>query len=129
MEDKKEIYILYFNTRDELIRVDLRKVTYFKAERNYTDVYFLNGHSVTLPTNLMAIEQMLDGEQMRGKTIPFVRLGRSLIVNLSLIIHINILKQELVLSDMRTPSVQRVPVAKDALKKLKDLYNQKEIQK
>lgn len=123
--ENKDIYILYFNTRDELVRVDLRKAGYFRADRNYTDVYFLNGYHVTLPTNLASIEQMLDDDRMKGHTIPFVRLGRSLIVNLSMIVHINILRQELVLSDMITPTVLKVEVSKEALRKLKELYNQK----
>lgn len=122
MNDNKEISVLYFNTRDELIRVDLRKVGFFKADRNYTDVYFLNNHRVTLPTNLMSIEKMLDDDCMRGRTIPFVRIGRSVIVNLSHIIHINVPKQELVLSDMTSPCILKVEVNKEALRKLKDLY-------
>ena len=124
MENKKDIYVLYFNTRDELLRVDLRKVLYFQSERNYTDVYFVNGVHVTLPTGLMAIEQMLDDDKIRGRVIPFVRLGRSLIVNLSYIIRINVAKQELLLSDMHTSGVYKVSVAKEALRKLKDMYNQ-----
>lgn len=122
MNDNKEISVLYFNTRDELIRVDLRKVGFFKADRNYTDVYFLNNHRVTLPTNLMSIEKMLDDDRMRGRTIPFVCIGRSVIVNLSHIIHINVPKQELVLSDMTSPCILKVEVNKEALRKLKDLY-------
>lgn len=122
MEHTKEVSILYFNTRDELLRVDLRKVVYFKADRNYTDVYFLNGYHVTLPTNLHNIELMLEGDKMRGKIIPFVRLGRSLIVNVSMIVHINILRQELVLGDMVSPTICRIPVSRDALKNLKELY-------
>ncbi len=124
MENKKEIYVLYFNTRDELLRVDLRKVLYFQSDRNYTDVYFVNGVHVTLPTGLMAIEQMLDDDKIRGRVIPFVRLGRSLIVNISYILRINVAKQELLLSDMHTPGVYKVSVAKEALRKLKDMYNQ-----
>lgn len=125
MEDRKEIHVLYFNTRDELLRVDLRRVAYFKADRNYTDVYFINGFHVTLPTSLMAIEQMLDDDRMKGRTIPFVRLGRSLIINISLILHINIPKQEIVLSDMKSPVVLRVPASKEALRNLKEMYNAK----
>lgn len=119
------INILYFNTRDELIRVDLRKVGYFKADRNYTDVFFLNGFHVTLPTNMVAIEQMLNDDRMKGRNILFARIGRSLIVNLAHIVHINVLKQELVLCDMRTSCVLKVEVPKEALRKLKELYNQK----
>ena len=125
MEEKKDIHVLYFNTRDEWVRVDLRRVGYFKADRNYTDVYFLNGYSVTLPTSLTAIEQMLNDDRMRGRTIPFVRIGRSMIVNLAHIIHINVLRQELVLSDMQSPCVLKVEVQKETLRKLKELYNQK----
>ena len=123
MENNREINILYFNTLDEMLRVDLRKVLYFKADRNYTDVYFVNGVHVTLPTGLMSIEQMLENDKLRGRTMPFVRLGRSLIVNISYILHINVLKQELTLSDMSMPGCQRITVAKEALRKLKELYN------
>ena len=123
MENNREINILYFNTRDEMLRVDLRKVLYFKADRNYTDVYFVNGVHVTLPTGSMSIEQMLENDKLRGRTMPFVRLGRSLIVNISYILHINVLKQELTLSDMSMPGCQRITVAKEALRKLKELYN------
>lgn len=122
----KGIHILYFNTRDELIRVDLRNVGYFKADRNYTDVYFLNGYHVTLSTSLVAIEKMLEDDRMKGRTMPFVRIGRSVIVNIRHIVHINVLKQELVICDMRTTCVLKVEVQKEALKKLKELYNQKE---
>ena len=123
MENNREINILYFNTRDEMLRVDLRKVLYFKADRNYTDVYFVNGVHVTLPAGLMSIEQMLENDKLRGRTMPFVRLGRSLIVNISYILHINVVKQELTLSDMTMPGCQRITVAKEALRKLKELYN------
>lgn len=125
MEQNKEISILYFNTRDELIRVDLRKVLYFKSDRNYTDVFFLNGHHVTLLTSMLNIEQMLNDERMRGKVIPFIRLGRSLMVNASFIFQINVLKQELYLSDMKTSDVYKVSVPKDVLKRLKELYSNK----
>lgn len=118
--------MLYFNTRDEMVRVDLRKVGYFRADRNYTDVYFLNGYHVTLPTNMAEIERMLEEVRAKVITVPFVRIGRSMIVNLSHIIHINVLKQELTLSDMHSASVLRVEVQKEALKKLKELYSNKE---
>lgn len=126
MEERKEIHVLYFNTRDELVRVDLRRVGYFKADRNYTDVFFLNGYHVTLPTSMAAIEQMLEDVRTRGRIVPFVRIGRSVIVNLSHIIHINVLRQELTISDMHAAGVLKVEVQKDALRKLKELYSSKE---
>ena len=125
MENSKDISIFYFHTRDEMVRVDLRKVLYFKADRNYTDVYFLNGHHVTLLTSLLNIEKMLEDDKMKGKAITFVRLGRSLIVNVTFIVQINVLKQELSLSDMKTSGVYKVSVPKEVLKSLKELYNKK----
>ena len=125
MENSKDISIFYFHTRDEMVRVDLRKVLYFKADRNYTDVYFLNGHHVTLLTSLLNIEKMLEDDRMKGKTMPFARLGRSLIVNVTFILQINVLKQELSLSDMKTSGVYKVSVPKEVLKNLKELYNKK----
>lgn len=126
MEGKRGIQVLYFNTRDELVRVDLRQVGYFKADRNYTDVYFLNGYHATLPTSMAEIEKML--ERMRAKvcTVPFVCIGRSVIVNLSHIVYINVLRKELTLSDMQTANVLKVDVQKEALRKLKELYTDKE---
>lgn len=117
--------MLYFNTRDELVRVDLRRVGYFMADRNYTDVFFLNGYHVTLPIGMASLETMLETVQSKGGTPSFVRIGRSVIVNLSSIVHINVLKQELTLSDMRVPGVLKVNAPKEALRKLKELYSSK----
>lgn len=126
MERKNGIQVLYFNTRDELVRVDLRKVGYFKADRNYTDVYFLNGYHATLPTSMAEIEKMLEEMRTRVRAVPFVRIGRSVIVNLSHIVHINVLRQELTLCDMQTTNVLKVDVQKEALRKLKELYTDKD---
>ena len=119
MENNKEIGILYFNTRDELIRVDLKTVGYFKADRNYTDVYFINGYRVTLPINMASLEKMLNGQFVSA---PFVRIGRSLIVGVSHIVHIHLPKQELVLCNMNSSFTLKVNASKETLKKLKQLY-------
>lgn len=123
-ENNKGVGVLYFNTRDELVRVDLRRVGYFKADRNYTDVYFLNGYHTTLPINMAALEKMLNSDQVKGCAVPFVRIGRSVIVSMLHIVHINLPKQELVLSDLSAPGVLKVGVSKEALRKLKELYRQ-----
>ena len=33
---------LYFNTRDELNRIDVAKIVYFEADGNYTDIVMVN---------------------------------------------------------------------------------------
>lgn len=125
MDSNKEIGVLYFNTRDELIRVNLQKVAYFKADRNYTDVFFVNGYHVTLPINMSTLEKMLNSHMVQGRTVPFVRIGRSLIVSVPHIVHINIPKQELTLCDMNTSQVLKVSVSKEILRKLKELFRNK----
>lgn len=120
--NSNEKTIVYFNTRDEMVKINLHNVVYFQADRNYTDIYFINGAHVTLTTGLVNIEKMLDTPRLRGVVPTFIRLGRSYIVNPLFIFHINVLKQELVLSDTKQVQMYRLQVSKEALKKLKDLY-------
>lgn len=122
MESNSEKSIIYFNTRDEMLKVNLRNVVYFQADRNYTDVFFINGAHATLTIGLITIEKMLDEPHVRGNVPPFIRIGRGYIVNAQFIFHINALKQELVLTDTQSSSIYRLQVSKDALKKLKELY-------
>ena len=126
MNQQKEnkTFYLYFNTRDELYRVDLFTVAYFEADRNYTEVFFTNGMHVMLTTSLLNVEGMLNAEGIRGKIPSFVRLGRSLIVNLDFLLHVNILKQELVVADMYSTHPYKLSASREALKKLKELYTQ-----
>ena len=79
--NSNEKTIVYFNTRDEMVKINLHNVVYFQADRNYTDIYFINGAHVTLTTGLVNIEKMLDTPKLRGVVPTFIRLGRSYIVN------------------------------------------------
>lgn len=116
--------ILLFNTRDELLRVSLRHVVYFEADGNYTHIYFSNGAKATLLYSLSKMEKLID-EKLKGKTQPFIRIGKRFIVNSSCIFQINILQQKLVLTNFDTPQLFTLTVSKEALKSLKDLYAKK----
>jgi DNA-binding LytR/AlgR family response regulator len=120
--NNSEKTIVYFNTRDEMVKINLHNVVYFQADRNYTDIFFINGAHITLTTGLVNIEKMLDDPKLNGLLPAFIRLGRSFIVNPIYIFHINVLKQELVLSDTIQTHMYRLQVSRDALKKLKELY-------
>ncbi|MDE5882368.1 MAG: LytTR family transcriptional regulator [Muribaculaceae bacterium] len=113
--------ILYFNTRDELIKVKLDKVAYFEADSNYCHVVFINGAKATLLTSLVNIEQLLS-ERFKGNNPMFVRIGKRYIVNLQYIFQINIPRQRLLLTDFEKPEVIELAISKDALKNLKQLY-------
>lgn len=122
MESCCEKSIIYFNTRDKMLKVNLRNVVYFQADRNYTDIYFVNGAHATLTLGLVNIEKMLDEPHVRGSVPPFIRIGRGFVVNPQFIFHINALKQELVLTGTRSSAIYKLQVSKEALKKLKELY-------
>ena len=59
--------ILYFNTRDELLRVDLKRVIYFEADGNYTKIVSSNGLTSMVLLNLGKMEELL---MLRSKTEP-----------------------------------------------------------
>lgn len=119
MADKKP-NILYFNTRDELLKVNLDRVAFFEAEANYIRIYLLNGHSCLVRMSLGQMESVLASRTASDK---FVRIGKRFIVNLSYVFSINVLKQELVLSDQRF--FQRsLKVSREALKRLKELIKE-----
>lgn len=111
--------VIYFQSRDEFLRVDLTAVMYFEADGNYTRFVSINGLSTLIFMNLGKMEQLLS---LRFKDAPgtFVRIGKRFILNLNYIYRINTLKQELTLSDQRT-FTQTLSLSKIALKALKDL--------
>lgn len=119
---------LYFQTRDELVKVELRKVIFFESDGNYTKVHFANGCSATILMSLGSIEQLID-ERLKGRVRPFIRIGRRFVINTVYIFHINVLKQQLILTDCVSPTVYTLTVSKEALKTIKNLYIEKSLWK
>ncbi len=110
------------NGRDELIIIDLSKVAFFKADVDYTILYFISGMTTTLPLNLARIEALLIGVP-KSKFCDFIRLGRSAIINQGYLFRIQTLHQKLILSD--GVKMINVTVSKDALKKYKQFIAQR----
>ena len=115
---------LLFNTRDELTRVDLSYVVYFEADGNYTHIIFSNGCKVMLLVSLANIEHLID-DVLKGQVQPFIRIGKSYIVNSRFIFQINLLKQKLFLTNFLSPQIFTLSVSKEALKNLKELYTKR----
>lgn len=113
--------ILLFNTRDELTRIRLESVCYFESDGNYTSVYFINGVKTSLLTSLVHLEELIAGVFSDSRNL-FIRIGKKYIVNSAYIFQINVLRQRLILTDLKTPTVYTLPVSKEALKNLKALY-------
>lgn len=75
---------IFIESRDELRIVDLSEVLYLQASHNYTDFKYADGRSKSELRNISAFEKQIADSAMReGCFNPFVRLGRSLLVNTS----------------------------------------------
>lgn len=112
---------LFFNTRDEMIKVKLDRVAYFEADSNYCHVMFINGAKATLLTSLVNIEKLLS-ERFKDDNALFIRIGRRYIINRQYIFQINLVRQRLMLSDYACPNVIELTISKESLKNLKLLY-------
>lgn len=110
---------IYFNSRDELLRIDLTSVVYFESTGNYTKVVLKSGESGIIGTSLSKIEKTV-AAALGPQAKRFARLGKSYIINLACIFRITPLKQELVLSNQKTFSFT-INTSKDALRALKDM--------
>ena len=113
---------LYFNTRDELNRIEVSKIVYFEADGNYTDIVMVNKLRAAICMNLGEMETAL-AEQLGSCDKTFMRIGKRFIINMQYIYQINVLKQQLILSDYDHFAFQ-ISISKDALRKVKELMLQ-----
>lgn len=118
MESKE---YLFLNSRDELIRVNINNIVYFEGEGNYTNIISANNLKRVVCMNLSKVQEVLN-EKLKEHAIIFARVGKRYIINLNHIYSINVLGQKLTLSDGSSFAFQ-LEIAKEALKKLKDLHS------
>lgn len=110
---------LFFNSRDELHRIEVSKIVYFEADGNYTDIVMVNKLRASICMNLGEMEKVL-AIQLGDQSKMFMRIGKRFIINMQYVYQINVLKQHLILSDYDHFAFQ-VSISKEALKKMKDL--------
>ena len=108
------------NSRDELFVLDLDKVAYIQASGNYSRIVYIGGMQMMITLGLSKLAGMIKMIVPKDRRSPFVRLGRSLLVNQTYLTHINVLKQRLTLSDNQEHSYV-LDVPKALLKAYKDL--------
>ena len=69
---------VFFNSRDELFRVNLSYIVYFEADGNYTRFVSANGLSNMIYMNLGKIEEFLSFRSSKSAaTKSFARVGKS----------------------------------------------------
>lgn len=117
--------LIYFNSRDKLIRLDIQKIIYFEGDGNYTYIVTANKQKVCVTLNLSHTEKAL-ATQLGENAKRFMRVGKRFIVNMNYIYQVDILKQLLMLSDCESFLFQ-IPVSKEALKAVKELVIQTKI--
>ena len=117
--------LVFFNSRDVLIRLDISKIVYFESDGNYTFIITSNKLKFCVTMNLAHTEEAL-AKQLGDKAKCFMRIGKRFIVNMRYISQIDIIKQELLLSDYCL-FVYRLPISKVALKTVKELVVQTKI--
>lgn len=117
-----------FNRRNELLRVPLAKAMFYEAFGNYSYGVFPNKQKVMLPVGLTQVEQLM--KQTADTESPaFIRIGKKFIVNSHMIVQLNFSKQQLILSDFDHPGNFALPVSKEALKLVKELYENHQLWK
>ncbi|MCC8120129.1 MAG: LytTR family transcriptional regulator DNA-binding domain-containing protein [Bacteroidales bacterium] len=111
---------LFFNSRDELYRLEVANIVFFEGEGNYTNIMLCNKQKAVICMGLSRMQDVLS-LNLREEAQRFARIGKRFIVNLDFIYHIEVQKQRLVLSDGRLFAFA-LPVSKEALRKLKEIY-------
>lgn len=113
------------NSRDELLIINLDKIAFFQANGNYTHMNYIEGEKHLLTIGLSKVEEFIRKSWQKGSHSPFIRLGRSLIINQVFLSEISVLKQKVVLSDCGTHfyslSVPK-PLLKEYKEKINELY-------
>ena len=112
--------LIFFNSRDNLLRLVVKHIVYFEADGNYTIIMTKNKLKVQVGISLARMEVSLS-EQLQEQASIFMRIGKRYIINREYVFNINCAHQRLVLSDMQTFAFA-LPVSKEALKKMKDLF-------
>lgn len=114
---------ILINKRDEMVVVHLDNLAYLLADGSYTKIVYIGGMQTTLAIGISDMEKIITNAYSK-KPSPFIRLGRSLILNQSFLYSINLIKHRITLSDT-VKNVLQLELPKPLLKKYKNLLVQK----
>ena len=88
------------STKTELLRVPSERLMYVTSDGNYSYIYTQDGLSRLVSLQLGQIEDLIL-KQLGEEETPFVRLGKSLIVNRDFVFFIDISRQKIIVSDWK----------------------------
>ena len=58
---------LFLNSRDDLLRIDMKEIAYFEADGNYTNIVLTNKLKCTVGMSLGKMEQLLKHQERSRK--------------------------------------------------------------
>ena len=107
---------LLIHTVNEAYSFNPNQIVCIEADGNYCNLHLSNGNEYLLSFQLGQVESMIK-EQLSYSNHSFVRVGKSLIINMDELVCANITKQTL---EMSQPSGERMlfNASREALKKL-----------
>lgn len=111
-----------------MIMLFVDNIAYIMADGNYTKICYIGGMTTVLSFGISKVETLVSASYADGEVCPFVRLGRSVIINQWFLYDINVLKQHLVLSDCIKNTIT-LKLPKPLLKKYKELVSKSTIKK
>jgi DNA-binding LytR/AlgR family response regulator len=117
------MYKLCLNSRDELLIINLDNLAYLRANGNYTQLKYIGGEERLLTMGISKIEDFIRQTWPKDRRSPFIRLGRSLIINQRYLSGISILKQKVILSD-NAGRQYALTVPKPLIKEYKERINE-----
>ena len=89
---------IVISTGTELLRVPSDRLMFITSEGNYSKVYTQDGHYHMVAHQLGQLEDII-GDQLGEEETPFIRIGKSLIVNRDYIYLIDVSEQIILVSD------------------------------
>lgn len=111
-----------FNRRNEVLRIPMGKAMFFKSYGNYCYAVFPNNQKVVLPVGLSQVETII-ARRIVDDMPTFMRIGKRFIINMDMVAQVDLTKQQLVLSDFDHPGSFAIPLSKEALRQVKEIYS------
>ncbi len=108
---------LTISNATELRRIQTRHILYISADQNYCNFHLVNGTSFQWTIQLGSLDDII-AKQLEGTDAIFVRIGRSHIINMRYVYHIQPSMQKLELMD-NNANIYTLSLSQDALKHLK----------
>ena len=114
--DMKEKLLIH--TVNEAYSFNPNQIICIEADGNYSNLHLSNGNEYLLSFQLGQVESIIK-EQLSYSNHSFVRVGKSLIINMDELICVNITKQTLEMNQLSGEKLL-INASREALKKLKN---------